>query len=82
MTDPGDDGRDPRARSVTEEAAELVEAVREWSASPEVRARLATAATSLLEAGAALLDTVAARQRSRSAPPDAGAGDRPPAARE
>jgi hypothetical protein len=35
-----------------------------------VRAQLATAATSLLEAGAALLDTVAERQRARESRPE------------
>ena len=60
----------PRRRPLTEEAAELVEALRAWSADPEVRARLATATASLLEAGAALLDTVAERQRARGYGPE------------
>ena len=68
------EGADPRRPSLPEEAAELVEAVKAWSSDPEVRARLATAASSLLEAGAALLDTVAERQRARQEgsepPPD------------
>jgi hypothetical protein len=64
-----DDAGD-RRRSLPEEATQLVEAVRAWSADPAVRAQLATAATSLLEAGAALLDTVAERQRARESRPE------------
>ena len=56
---------EPRRRPLPDEAAVLVEAVRAWSADPDVRAQLATATASLLEAGAALLDTVAEQQRAR-----------------
>ena len=74
----GPSGEGPRPRSVTEEAAEVVAAVREWSADPEVRAKFATAATSLLEAGAALFDTVAERHRSRPDPAGSSpAGEEP-----
>ena len=66
-------GEEPR-RSLAEEAAELVEAVKVWSTSPEVRAQLATATASLLEAGAALLDAVADRHRAT----EAGGGDTTP----
>jgi hypothetical protein len=68
------DAEDTPRRSIAEEAAELVEAVRTWSASPEVRAQLATASSSLLEAGAALLDAVAERKGARESGPE------PPAA--
>ena len=68
-----EDEQEPQRRSLADEATELVEAVRTWSATPEVRAQLATAAASLLQAGAALLDTVAERKRAD----ESGAGGDP-----